>query len=190
MSLVLHPIRTGRVTRYYVGDHPMFIARDADSMWKLYLENGKTPGETDWAWRNRELIKARFPRLRDARAYVEALMAVDSMPTRRVLPMSSLDKLPGDRGYKAHLSSGAIVTIYRDEDSRWKCPDSKFSILRRGVSSLWQVRTLLALEDKGTMATRSVRSTRSTVGLALSEQAVQRLKKRILGQDASSLPVE
>lgn len=96
-----------------------------------------------WSKRNEQLYNIVFPRLRDAREHVEALLSVDPLPSEyELLPMSRLTK-NGPGKYKVSCGPGREAHIHRGHDGYWECD---YVGINRGSSrhcSLWHLRASL-----------------------------------------------
>lgn len=62
---------------YRLGNTKLMAAHDSDGCWRVMWLR---PSEGEWAERNRQLFQQSFPRLKDLKETVAAVMAVDPPP--------------------------------------------------------------------------------------------------------------
>lgn len=114
----------------------MVLARLGDH-WRLRAGNNE-----DWAERNRDLLKAGFRTLKEAREAIEAALALDPITSQRVDDPAIADlQRVGPGHYRGRLF-GTPVEFVQDANRRWRIegrsgPIRNLDHLRFG--SLWHL---------------------------------------------------
>lgn len=129
MRVVLHRVADGD---YKLHGYPLYLLRWPGG-WKLEAA-GKAQ---DWWERRPEVRGMVFPRLGDARGFLESLIATDPPPRDDVVPASHLSRQP-DGSYVADRRYGDNVRARKLASGKWQLTG-----WRENLATLYDVRLML-----------------------------------------------